>query len=37
MHIQEKTLRTASGYLALVVLPVLTLLFGGMFFSHRSR
>ena len=32
MIIQEKSRNAASGYLALVVLPVLTLLFGAMFF-----
>ena len=32
MKIQEKTRTAASGYLALVVLPALTLLFGAMLF-----
>jgi hypothetical protein len=34
MKIQEKTLNVASGYLALVVLPILTLLFGWLFIRY---
>lgn len=36
MKIQEKTRTVSSGYLALVILPILTLLFGGLFFRSAA-